>query len=318
MKWTAKIGYPALKTKNPVLLNLSALPLSKLPNHLPMHRFRASLTLIPVLAVALLAGCKKENLDTDTYIALDNAIADGSFQDIMNVVSQQAAATGFEGFAGITANGKVLEDCPTTTFSEPFGTFPNTMTIDFGTSCTAGYLGLERSGKVIATFTGPYVNAGTVITITTDNYYVNGNKVEGTKTITNLGSNDAGFMEFHIVVADGMITLETGETITWTSSRTREWIGGFGTPEIEDDVYSLTDGPGADNAIEGINRSGTPFTAHIAEPLVRALNCQWIRSGVLEVTPEGMLTRAIDFGEGDCDNSATLTIGEFETEITLP
>ncbi|HNI54701.1 MAG TPA: hypothetical protein PK511_09285 [Chitinophagales bacterium] len=283
-----------------------------------MHQIRASITLIPVLAVAVLAGCKKESLDTDTYIALDNAIADGSFQDMMNVVTQQAVANGIDGFSSGTANGKLLEDCPTTTFSEPLGTFPNTMTVDFGVSCTTGYLGVERSGKVIATFTGPYSAEGTTITITTDNYYVNGNKVEGTKTITNEGLNDAGNLEFVVVMVDGVVTLATGETISWNSSRTREWIAGDETLEIEDDVYSVTDGPGVDNAVEGINRSGTPFTAHIAEPLVRALDCRWFRSGVLEVTPEEMLTRSIDFGSGDCDNVATLSIGEFETEITLP
>lgn len=274
------------------------------------------LTLIPVIALAVLAGCDRNTPDTDIYVGLDNGIADGSYQDMMNVVSQQAAATGFSGLTSGIEYARV-NDCPVTSFSEPFGTFPNTMTIDFGDACT-GYLGIERSGKIIATFTGPYATEGTTITITPDNYFVNGNKVEGVKTITNDGLSDAGNPIFSVVVNDGLITLASGETISWNSSRSREWTAGSGTPEIEDDVYSIADGMAAEFAAEGINRNGTPFTAHIAEPLIRSLDCRWMLSGVLEVTPEGFETRELNYGTGDCDNAATLTIGDWSTEITLP
>ena len=42
-------------------------------------------TIISAFAIATLAGCKKENLDTDTTIAFDNSIADGAFQDMAPV-----------------------------------------------------------------------------------------------------------------------------------------------------------------------------------------------------------------------------------------
>lgn len=280
-----------------------------------MLRSTRFLPFLSLLTLAI-AGCDRGRPDTDIYIGLDNGIADGSYQDMMNVVSQQAASTGFSGLTSGTEYARV-NDCPVTTFSEPFGTFPNTMTIDFGTSCT-GYLGIERSGKIIATFTGPYATEGTTITITTDNYFVNGNKVEGTKVITNDGLTATGHPIFSVIVTDGLITLATGETISWDASRTREWTEGYDTPEIEDDVYAISDGIGADYAVEGINRNGTPFTAHISDPLIRALDCRWMIAGVIEVTPEGLDTRQIDYGTGDCDNTATLTVGDWSTEITLP
>lgn len=274
-------------------------------------------TIISAFAIATLAGCKKENLDTDTTIALDNSIADGAFQDMMGVVSQQAAS---EGLSGLTSEGmeyaKTTDDCPVITFSETIGVFPNTMTIDFGSGC-AGYLGVERSGKIIATFTGWYKEAGTTIIITPDNYFVNGSKVEGTKTVINEGLTGGGHPWFSVVVADGLITLASGETISWNSSRIREWTAGDETLIIEDDVYALSDGIGVAYSVEGVNRNGTAFTAHIAEPLIKRLDCKYLTAGILEVTPEGMTTRELDFGDGDCDNKATLTIGEFSTEITL-
>ncbi len=264
----------------------------------------------------MLGGCKKESADTDIYASLDNSIADGSFNDLQSVVNQQAAENGFAGLLSETY-GKVAEVCPTTTFSAPLGEFPNTMTIDFGESCVS-YLGLERSGIVIATFTGPYSTAGTIITVTTENYFVNGNKVEGTKTVINEGLNADGNIYFSVSVIDGLITLETGETISWDATRTREWMEGEGTLVMEDDVYAISDGIGADFAASGINRNGTAFSTHIAEPLVKEMDCIWMVSGILEVTPEGLTTRELDFGDGSCDNDATLTIGEFTTEITLP
>ena len=273
-------------------------------------------TLIAAFAIATLAGCKKETADTDTTIALDNSIADGAFQDLMGVVNKEAATGGLSGLTADTVYGKLMDDCPISTLSEPLGTFPNTLTIDFGTSCV-GYMGLERSGKIIATFSGPYQDAGTTITITTDNYFVNGSKVEGTKMVVNEGLNDSGNMWFSVIVDGGLITLESGETISWNSSRVREWIEGSGTTDIEDDVYALSDGIAAEYAISGVNRDGVAFTAHIAEPLIKRLDCRYITAGILEVTPDGMLTRELDFGDGDCDNQATLTVGEFSVDITL-
>ena len=281
-----------------------------------MRPFVVKTTCITAFAIALLFGCKKESADTDIYASLDNSIADGTFNDLQAVVNQQAAENGFAGLLSETY-GKVADDCPTTTFSAPLGEFPNTMTIDFGESCV-GYLGLERSGIVMATFTGPYAADGTMITVTTDNYFVNGNKVEGIKTVTNEGLNGEGNMFFSVVVTDGLITLETGETISWDATRTREWREGEGTLALEDDIYAISDGIGADFAASGINRNGVAFTTHIAEPLVKEMDCFWMVSGILEVTPEGLTTRELDFGDGTCDNNATLTIGAFTTEITLP
>lgn len=281
-----------------------------------MRYFVVKTTCITAFAIALLSGCKKETVDTDIYASLDNSIADGAFNDLQATVNQQAAENGFAGLLTETY-GKVAEDCPTTTFSAPFGEFPNTMTIDFGETCV-GYLGLERSGKIMATFTGPYATAGTTITVTLDNYYVNGNKIEGIKTVTNEGLNDDGNVYFSVTVADGLITLETGETISWDATRTREWKEGNGTLALEDDVYAISNGIGFEHAAMGINRNGVGFTANITEDLIKEMDCIWMVSGIIQVTPDGLNTRELDFGDGTCDNKATLTIGEFSTEITLP
>ena len=48
----------------------------------------------------------------------------------------------------------------------------------------------------------------------------------------------------------------------------------------------------------------------IAEPLIVSVGCKWIQ-GVLEIAPEGLNTRNLDFGDGECDNAASITIGNY-------
>lgn len=258
-------------------------------------------------------GCRKEGVNYSTTVALDNSIAQAGFNDLHNVVLQESADNGFAGLrsGNNTEYGKVADGCATVTFSAPLGTYPNTMTIDFGTGCI-GYYGIERSGKIIATFTGAYRTPGTVITITTDNYHVNGNLVEGTKTITNTGENADGNIVFNIAVTDGKITLADGSAIEWNASREREWSEGADTEIISDDVYMIS------GSSYGINREGINFTETITADLRVELDCRYIVSGIREIAPEGIETRTVDYGDGECDNQISITIEGTTYDIELP
>src|SRR6202012_2249016 len=73
--------------------------------------------------------------------------------------------------------------------------------VDFGTGTTCKD-GKVRSGQIIATWTGPYRATGTMITITFNNYTINGDKVTGTKTVTNEGLNANGNIHYKIEVTN--------------------------------------------------------------------------------------------------------------------
>lgn len=275
-----------------------------------------NLMIAPILTLASVIltynGCRKEGVNYSTTAALDNSIAQSGFNDLHNVVIQEAAENGFAGFySALSETGKMADGCATVTFSAPLGMYPNTMTVDFGTGCI-GYLGIERSGKVIATFTGAYKETGTVITITTEGYHVNGNLVEGIKTITNTGENADGNIVFNIVVTDGKITLVDGSTIEWNAIREREWIEGDETAIISDDIYLIS---GASN---GINRDDVAFSETITSDLRVEMDCRYIVAGTREIAPEGLDTRVVDYGEGACDNLISVTIAGTVYEIELP
>lgn len=270
---------------------------------------------IPLLAMTLtvltFSACNRTETDREITSAADNALADTYYNDMYAVVTSAAADNDFAGLTGDVSNNKeTSSDCPAVSFSAPLGTFPNTMTIDFGTGCT-GYYGIERSGKINATFTAAYKDSDCVITIVPEDYTVQGAGVEGVKTITNLGINTAGNMHFSVVVTDAKITLTGGQTIQWNSTRDREWLEGISTALLNDDVYLITGGA------EGINRDELPFTMTITSAIRKEMDCRWILSGIVNITPEGIETRTINYGSGTCDNTAILTVGDFTTEITL-
>jgi len=190
--------------------------------------------------------------------------------------------------------------CPTVTFAQPEGTWPNTITIDFGTSCTRPD-GRVLSGILIINQTAEIRTPGAVRTITHDNFIVDGVKVEGTRTWTNNGQNTDGLWSYTKVATNMKLTFEDGSFSSWSKTRTSVLIEGGSTATHHDDVWSST------GTASGVNRNGKDFTATITEPLIKHADCRWISQGVIEFTV-GARTRSLDFGDGTCDRFGTLTL----------
>jgi hypothetical protein len=78
-----------------------------------------------------------------------------------------------------------------------------------------------------------------------------------------------------------------------------------------DDVYLI------EGSTTGTSARGSSYSAVITTPLRKANACPWIESGVVTITPRNKKTRTIDFGDGTCDNKATVTIEGKVYNITL-
>lgn len=256
-----------------------------------------------------LNSCKKE-IDKDDFAnQYDMAMADENFNDVDNI-ADEAATQGEVSYKTDDANS-LLSGCATVTRDTV--SLPHVTTIDFGTGCT-GVDGRTRKGKIIVTYDGPYRKASTTVTITFDNYFVNDNQVTGTKTIVNNGPNASGHLTFTVNVTGQVLLANNGGTISWTANRTREWIAGENTPQRDDDVFSIT------GSASGTCASGDQFTSNIITPLVRNLSPGCRRhfvSGVTEMQRTGKPTRTIDFGNGACDDQATVTVNGNTKTITL-
>lgn len=249
-----------------------------------------------------LTACRKDKdddpIDVDYTSASDNARAEDVFSDMLAQVDK-----------AVDDNG-LRDACdPVVTFDTTSS--PRTITLDFGTvNCTASN-GRLRRGRILVTYTGRYRDAGTVITITPEEYYVNNNLVTGLKTVTNLGLDANDHPSFAVTV-NGAITAADGSwTATHTAARTRTWIEGFGTPELSDDVYLITGGG------SGVNRNGLPYTTAITQALRVALSCPFITAGTVQVTPASGVVRTIDYGSGACDGTFTVTVNGQTFTVTI-
>lgn len=275
--------------------------------------FSASLTVLAVASL-LFTGCRRDEEDSDTSAAGDNAFAESTFSDVMNIADEAGRSGSLSNYRVGPDHTGLLSTCATITFDSIASADQDTLTIDFGSSnCTCSD-GRNRRGKIIVYYTGQYRDSGSVHQIGFDNYFVNDNQVLGTKTVTNMGHNTAGNLVYDINVNGTIHLANNGGTITWTSQRQREWTAGESTQIWSDDMYSIT------GTASGTSAAGENFTMNITNPLIRnmALGCRrHFVQGTVELTPGTRPMRTIDFGTGACDDIATVTINNNTYTIHL-
>ena len=183
--------------------------------------------------------------------------------------------------------------------------FPKLITIQF-INWQVGQ-GRIKNGTIYIYITGPLRLPNTTRIITFEDFTIDGNLIEGTKTISNIDG-----INFSITLEGGKITFTDGTFITREMERNREWIVGLETPFfIWDDEFLIT------GFSSGINRDGVEYNHTIVAPLHKKMSCRWFVSGTIEMQNGDNLV-ILDYGDGECDNIATITVNGETTEITLP
>jgi hypothetical protein len=275
------------------------------------------LSAIIAVAVALsLTACKRDkstvspvdnNITEETGYADDQAKLDQTFDEVENF-SDEAESMGSVGLKG---GSITLSGCATVT-RDTVGPV-DSIIIDFGSTNCLCKDNRNRRGKIIITYTGGhYRDSGFVHSITFSNYYVNDNYVYGSKTIANKGHNTAGHLYYTIAVDGHIVLNSTHDTISHVSNRTRTWVTGANTQQISDDEYEITGNGTMTRA------NGQKYTINITKGLHIALNCHWIESGTVSITPNGAtFARVLDYGSGICDDQATLTVNGKTKTILL-
>jgi hypothetical protein len=263
--------------------------------------------LLPVFAAITLAigfnSCKKadnsnsDEIETTFELSGDQAIADNLNEDANDLFMQAAVEKNVAGnFAPGTETVENFIPCATVTVTPASG-FPKTIVIDFGVSCT--YQGVTRSGKINIVITDSVRKPGSTATMTFDNYYVNLYKVEGTIVWTNTSTPNT--RSWRRETTNGKITAPNGRYWLHSGVKNVTQIEGVTTPTWLDDEFTITGNHSVTNAA-GRTRTGTILTA-----LHKRTDCSNIDEGTLKV--EGPNHYAIiDFGNGTCDNLATISI----------
>lgn len=212
-----------------------------------------------------------------------------------------------EGFKSATGDN----DCRIVTI-DPLerNVFPKTITIDFGAGCEVRE-GVIKKGKIIIEMSAAPFSEQWQKTIRFDGYSVNDRSFEGGKKISFLKEGRRGLPSWQI---NSRLKIQWDEEsfVQHTSERIRVQTSGFDTPRRPMDDAFIISGEGT-----GINRQGKGYKKTITEPLHVSKDCRWIKKGVISLQVRGESESVLDYGDGTCDNIATITKDGETREITL-
>jgi hypothetical protein len=263
-------------------------------------RNRIFLFALLLTGVWIFQSCKKDDNATEALVTTSEDIA--THEDFSEQIDLDADMAVEERGGGNTG-------CPTVTFAQPQGTWPNTITIDFGAGCEyPSGSGRMHKGKVIIQQSAALFTAGATRTLNFDGYFFNDIGVQGVKTWTNNGQDDTGVWSYTKTGADMVLNYPDGSSSSWNHTHTSRLIEGGNTPALLDNVWSIT------GSTNGLNRQGNAFSSVTLEPLIKKAICRWISAGTIELT-RGDRSATLDFGDGACDRFGRLTLENGDTRI---
>ncbi|MEZ4999576.1 MAG: hypothetical protein R2727_02455 [Bacteroidales bacterium] len=276
----------------------------------------SKLFLVLAAVSLMVSSCEKNGSELttdDINLADDDAVAEFVFDDIFNTAESaslllEGSEKSLDGLKGSTVV-LVSDSCPTVSV-ELVDETVRVITVDYGEGCT-GFYGQTRSGKIIITQSGRRITEGSFRTVTFDNYIFNDIVVEGTKVTTNQGLNDNQNMVFSTTLTGGKLIFPDETVVEREFSHEREWIAGFMTINPWDDECLVT------GTATGINYNGVSYQNEITSALYWKRICPFFVSGTISITRDGADPVFLDYGDGECDEYATITRGEDVREIIL-
>ena len=298
-------------------------------------------------------SCKKKTQETTDPVvqteneqstATDNNLAESFVSDIENMgsqVSDNGILSTFKqsGSSSVTGDeGLAVTPCATVT------TAGQVITVNFGTSGCVGNDGHTRTGILVYNFSAStsttaihYRNPGFSMTVSSQNYVVDGYTVNiVNKTVTNTtpntissGVNPGVNLTWSVNATISIIKPSNAGTISWACSRTKELVNTSDTAcyrgQNKAIVWTLARVK-LNGSATGVNAKNENYTS-VASNLVRDFACtpdplhlhrHPFVSGTITYSPANRYPRVIDYGNGNCDLNATLTINGNTYNIILP
>lgn len=301
------------------------------------------LTLFLFIIVAIFS-CKKETSDTlnDQDEALANISAtesnaeaegvfNGVFDDVLGVNANVGmGGTGIFGRKAGTSNGasyvdgridntNLLPPCLHIIIAQQTSDpFPVTITFDFGSTGCAADDGHWRKGKIVIDYSNRLLVPGATASVRFEDFQIDSIGIDNSTsyTIANTGTQDK--LQF-TVDANAKLSKPNGNYSEWYSHKIISRTEGNLTSSPLDDVLKIEG-----KATGKVKRNDliVAWKAEITEPFIKKFSCRWISQGVIKTGRENLASTSqwfgvLDYGYGDCDNRATLTINGIKYEITL-
>jgi hypothetical protein len=277
-----------------------------------------------VVSVLAMVSCKEDEPEPltlqDTADLTEETISEGYFQDLDDMAGVAIEApTDMEYSGGRTSGAITIEDhrfgCDgivvsiepdaASTVDHPIGV----LTVDFGTGCT-DLRGNVRKGKLIFTYDNKRFMPGATVVLTPQNYFINDIKLEGIRTHTNLNTSTEEAPRYNVELAGGKATFADGLFATRESDITVQWNRADSPLEHNLQVESSS-------TASGTTRGGRTYSLMLLEDLIYRRHCGIAVSGVKKYTINGEKEITIDYGDGECDKTFTITTNGRTRTINL-
>lgn len=267
------------------------------------HPFGKVAAIVAIGFLGMVTSCK------DTEVTNGQDVTDAASESLTESYYQDADDVSLYSIDNkSSANGRTAADdyrikCATIT---PSGDKTSgTVIIDFGTGCTDAK-GNVRKGKINLAYSGgPAGTIGFTVTETFTDYFINGIKLEGTRVIKRIQSDN---IKHNIVLTGGKATWPDNTFATRSSDFNREVNLTAGTISLSGQA-------------SGVSRRNKDYSATITNSLMYKTSC--VADGIYMAVQGTKVfvidgkTIAIDYGNGDCDRKVTVTANGISKEVTV-
>lgn len=288
----------------------------------------------------ILFSCKKENSDNPIEtqeIELSKVASEGDaqseqsysqiFDDVMGT-SDEVGVYG-SGIFGREYGLDTAQRCFTVRVERPNAPqpFPVIVVISFPQSGCMGPDGRVRRGQIKTTYTNRLIVPGAESTTTFLNFSIDSVTVGGTYKVKNMVEPIQITIfppqynhKWLITVVGGRLGYPNGNVVEWNSTKTIEQVEGSHTLPLHDNIFKII---GSSNGASVRNSVTTSWNSETIEPLFKKTTCRWIVKGKIRTVRRNLSNTSpwvavLDFGNGTCDNIATLNVNGNIRTITLP
>lgn len=277
--------------------------------------------LTAAISTAFLFSCQKDSADLtlseeELAIIMDDAASDNVIEtkdyevdyysgspDIINSINNGGQKGSWPRWRYVDGEGPAVT-------VDPIGwSWPKTITIDYGDGIEL-INGRIITGMIIINVSARPLTVGATREVSYENFFVDSVHIEGGATRTFIGTDST--QRVFSNVSDLTLTFPDGTILYRNGERKRTLLEGFETPFYHGDDVILIEG-----FVDYETSSGKSFSKSITRPLIKTGACRFITEGTISFTLKGEDFAELDYGDGTCDDVATITKGGETRQITI-
>ena len=279
-----------------------------------------------VLICIVYASCKKNDQPVSSPSS-SKSMTESLLLNANNIIANAGSEQNSEVADVVGSNSVTSGDsvsCRTVTNNPSRSVYPHLTTVNFGSGCT-GKDGITRSGEKLITVYADWKTApaGTLVSETTfEDFYIDSVNVSGNSKIYIDSSAASGMLGLKIIT-DKTLTDSKGNTSTYIATNYWTQTAGNATTTKTDNVYRITGSASGSEVLDGATMLTWTSTIDPANPVIKLGDCVYRSKGDIQIhlNVEGSSTfnERLDYGNGACDDDATLAInGGIPQQVTLP